>query len=127
MNTPAIRRRSIRTQNFRNIFRRIIMNWQIPFNENEEQARARLLNAYHHFMDFIGDTLPDYSTRSDVGESDLLWSYLENELDEEENRDDLARLRSEFPTKEDARKRLIEIDAELAREAIEHFYTNYFA
>lgn len=103
------------------------MNWQIPFNETEMQARARLLNAYHHFMDFIGDTLPDYSTRSDVGESDLLWRYLENELDEEENRDDLARLRSEFPTKEDARKRLIEIDAELAREAIEYFYTNCFA
>jgi hypothetical protein len=103
------------------------MNWQIPFNENEEQARERMLAAYHHFMDFIGDILPDFSTRADVGESDLLWRYLDDELDEEENGDDLARLRGEFPTKEDARKRLIEIESELAHEALEYFYTNYFA
>ena len=103
------------------------MNWQIPFNENEEQARARLLNAYHHFMDFIGDTLPDYSTRAAVGEADLIWRYIDDELDEEEDGNALARLRGEFPTKEDARKRLIEIESELASEALEHFYTNYFA
>lgn len=102
------------------------MNWQIPFNETEKQAEKRMLAAYHHFMDFIGDTLPDFSTRAAVGEADLIWRYLDNELDEEENGNALARLRGEFPTREDARKRLIEIESELAREALEHFYTNFF-
>lgn len=102
------------------------MNWQIPFNETEKQAEKRMLAAYRHFLDFIKNTLPDFSTRAAVGESDLLWRYLDGLLDEEENGNTLARMRAEFPTREDARKRLIEIDADLAREALEHFYTNFF-
>ena len=102
------------------------MNWQIPFNETEKQAEKRMLAAYRHFLEFIENTLPDVSTRAAVGESDLLWRYLDGLLDEEENGNALARLRGEFPTREDARKRLIEIDADLAREALEHFYTNFF-
>ena len=86
-----------------------------------------MLAAYHHFMEFIENMLPDFSTRADVGEADLIWRYLDNELDEEENGNTLARMRSEFPTKEDARKCLIEIESEIAREANDYFYTNYFA
>lgn len=91
-------------------------------NENERVKIAT--EAYGHFMDFIGTLLPNYHRREDVLMVDLLWRYLHDELEDD---DDIEFCKEMCEgNKKNGLKILIKTETSFAKECLKEFYEKYF-
>ncbi len=73
---------------------------------------------------FVQSFMPNYSSRDEVLEDDMLIKYLEGEdLDE----DDLQLIKDEYDNdREKVKERVIELESKFAKEAIEAYYKEIF-
>ena len=91
---------------------------------NKDERKKIAEEAYGHFMDFVGTLLPNYHTRQDVFEADLLWRYLHEELEDDEDIEHCEGLCE--GDRKVALRYLVALESSFAYECLNEFYQKYF-
>ena len=78
---------------------------------------------YSDLWSFIAEYLPNYSSRNDVLESDILRRFLD---DEDLCYDDFLMIHDEYEgSKENVRNALVELESALAQEVLKAYYDHF--